>query len=236
MLVVCALALIVAAGAFLVTGLASGDVGDLTVSMALCVASLVVVAVSARLSRPRPASTEATAPEPVAPDGAEPGPAPLVVVEDDPTVPAEEAPASIWSAPPEEIEAPAPAPVAAPVEVPFPIADYDDLEAEQVVALVPELWPEELSVVAARERRTRARPVVLDALAATAGDPRLAFPIAEYDSLDTAQVTGLLDRLDAVDLVTVQTAERAGQARVGVLVALADALAARREPIGARRP
>lgn len=293
MLVVCALALIVAAGAFLVIGLAGGDVGDLYVSMALCVASLVVVAVSARLSRPRPARVGSTPPEPVAPDGdddpeAAPAssPGPVAVVEDDPTAPLEERLARVTAAeeaelaarrservPPEvddgdddiwaarepgraaaagSLDAPAVEPVPEPVVGPdpakeaepasepvggvsFPIADYDALEAEQVLPLVADLWPEEVPVVAARERRTKARPAVLDALASAAGEPRLAFPIAEYESLDTEQVTRLLDRLDASDLVTVQTAERAGQARVGVLVAVADALASQRQSVGAPR-
>lgn len=48
----------------------------------------------------------------------------------------------------------------------FPIADYDELEEAQILPLVPHLWPNEIPVVAARERATKARPTVLDALAA----------------------------------------------------------------------
>lgn len=287
MLVVCALALVVAAGAFLVIGLAGGDVGDLYLSMGLCMASLVVVAVSTRLTRGRPPRGASEPPTPVPPHGEEEAvavPAAMAAaaagvgtldLEDDPSASlgerlarvdlVEEARSDaeakgdgpvIWAkpdrtvaaAPPEpEPEAapavvsvvdkptPAPsAPVAAgpvapapPVDGPgadFPIADYDALEAAQILPLVSRLWAEEVPLVADRERSTKARPAVLDALAEAAHDPELAFPIAEYASLDADQVIRLLDRLDAGDLRTVQTAERSGPARVGVLVAVADAL------------
>jgi hypothetical protein len=251
-LVICALALVVAAAVFLVIGLAGGDVGDLYLSMVLCVASLVVVAVSARLSRLRPAPAGSEPPAAVDPIGAdeaeadeddEPAgalvtdpaaglsdrlakrPAPAVAAVDD---------GSIWAAPEAEVEPepqvepePRPAPVVATAGAPFPIADYDDLAAEQILPLVPELWPEEVPAVAERERATKARPAVLDALARAAGDPTLAFPIAEYESLDTEQITKLLGQLDEADLATVQVAERSGPARVGVLVAVANQLAAR---------
>ena len=93
---------------------------------------------------------------------------------------------------------------------------------------MPKLWPEEVPLVAERERTTKARPAVLDALADVAGDPALAFPIAEYESLDTEQITRLLARLDEADLATIQAAERSGPARAGVLVAVTNQLAARR--------
>jgi len=290
-LVVCALALVVAAAVFLVIGLAGGDVGDLYLSMALCLASLVVVAVSARLSRVKAAPAASEPPAPVSPEGAEeaeaetspvaveaavaapepvaaPAPAPvadptaglgarLVKADRPEPTPTPVDDGSIWAAapPPSEAEAdeegspprvdpepepePEPAPRAGADAAPptadddavagaFPIADYDDLAVEQILPLVPQLWPEEVPVVAARERATKARPAVLDALAEAAGDPALGFPIPEYERLDTEQITRLLDRLDAAELATVQAAERSGPARVGVLVAVANQLAARR--------
>ncbi len=268
MLVICALALVVAAAVFLVIGLAGGDVGDLYLSMVLCLASLVVVAVSARLSRIRTAPAASDPPAPVDPVGsAEAEAAPEAVeVREPATVAAGPAPAlvgaptaglsvrlakgdgaprddgSIWAADPApavevdtapqvepepdpEVEA---EPVAADGPAPFPIADYDHLAVEQILPLVPRLWPEEVPLVAERERATKARPAVLDALAEAAGDPALAFPIAEYESLDIEQITRLLERLDEGDLATVQAAERSGPARVGVLVAVANQLAARK--------
>lgn len=269
MLVICALALVVAAAAFLVMGLAGGEIGDLYLSMVLCVSSLVVVAVSARLSRIRPAPAASEPPAPVDPLGAaeaEPVTGTDTVLETEPAagtapvprpepvtqatpVAAEVRPtedvvrassedeAAIWSAAPTSVavaERPEPErevqvrPLVEPEVEPFPIADYDALAVEQILPLVPRLWPEEVPMVADRERATKARPAVLDALAERAGDPGLAFPIAEYESLDTAQVTGLLDGLDDADLATVQAAERSGPARVGVLVAVANQLAARK--------
>lgn len=257
MLVVCALALVAAAAVFLVIGLAGGEIGDLYLSMVLCVASLVVVAVSARLSRVRTAPAATEPPEPVAPREAEPAveerppvaagvvadpmaglsdrlakrPAPTPAPVDDGSIwaagPAPEVEAEPAPEPQPEVEAPAAAPVDVTDDAGFPIADYDDLATAQILPLVPRLWPEEVPVVAARERATKARPAVLDALAEAAGDPGLAFPIAEYESLDTEQITRLLDRLDPADLATVQIAERSGPARVGVLVAVANQLAAR---------
>jgi hypothetical protein len=249
-LVICALALVAAAAVFLVIGLAGGEVGDLYLSMVLCVASLVVVAVSARLSRTRPAPAAAEPPAPVAPTGAdeeddhaeaegsdEPVAKPAVRLAKTPapeTAPADDG--SIWAAgrsasDPGPVVEPEPAPepqVEAEGAAPFPIADYDDLDVAQILPLVPRLWPEEVPVVAARERAAKARPAVLDALAGVTGDPSMAFPIAEYESLDTEQITRLLNRLDEADLATVQAAERAGPARVGVLVAVANQLAARK--------
>ncbi len=278
MLVICALALVAAAAVFLVIGLAGGDVGDLYLSMVLCVASLVVVAVSARMSRVRPAPAAGGPPDPVAPVGAaeaEKGtktetaeksekaekaegpvdepvdepvadpmaglsarlakqPVPAAAPVDDGSIwaagrPAPDPTPAVESDPEPQVE---PEPVAAvdltSRDTSFPIADYDDLAVAQILPLIPRLWPEEVPVVAARERATKARPAVLDALAKAAGDPSLAFPIAEYESLDTEQITRLLDRLAPSDLATVQVAERAGPARVGVLVAVANQLAARK--------
>jgi hypothetical protein len=50
-------------------------------------------------------------------------------------------------------------------EVEFPIADYDELEAEEILPLLPQLYSDELEVVAERERATKDRQVILDRLA-----------------------------------------------------------------------
>jgi hypothetical protein len=49
-------------------------------------------------------------------------------------------------------------------EVPFPIADYDDLTTDEVVGLLPQLYSDELDVVEARERQGAARPLILETL------------------------------------------------------------------------
>ena len=63
-----------------------------------------------------------------------------------------------------EVEvAPAATPVAAsPLD--FPIADYDDLTAGQILPLLPQLYTDEIGIVEARERATKARPEILDRL------------------------------------------------------------------------
>lgn len=226
MLVVCALALVVAAAAYLVLGLLGGDIGHLYVSMALCAGSLAVLVASARISRPHLVAA-GPQPDPVAPEGLDVGAPVDVVASVDVDAPLDAAGEddAWWAPPPSE---PAPAPAASTVPPGFPIADYDRLDQDQILPLLPELWPDEVRVVAARERATRARPAVLDALATVADDPSLAFPIAEYDALAAEQITPLLERLDVGDLDVVRTAERGGAARVGVLVAVANELASRR--------
>jgi hypothetical protein len=50
-------------------------------------------------------------------------------------------------------------------EIDFPIADYDDLTASQLLPLLPQLYADEIEVVEARERATHARPELLERLA-----------------------------------------------------------------------
>ncbi|WCO65211.1 hypothetical protein PO878_11950 [Iamia majanohamensis] len=275
MLVVAALGLVVAAAVFLVTGLTSGEVGDLYLSMVLCGASLVVLAVSARAARPRlrphgdqarPLDPEADhdAPATVLPAetdvATEPDPAPAPAAApvdggaDEADGADEAAPVVAGDGPSEAVGAAAAAPVPPEgVEVPpaaheeppapavdltddgalFPIADYDALEPVQILPLVPRLYPDEVPTVAARERATKARPAVLDALAAAADDPALAFPVPGYEDLTAEEVTSALDGLDDEALDLVRRAERAGAARAGVLVAVTGRLEGDRPRAGA---
>jgi len=58
-------------------------------------------------------------------------------------------------------------------EVEFPIADYDDLSVAEIMPLLPQLYSDELEVVAERERSTKNRTTILkrlDELAATGTD------------------------------------------------------------------
>ena len=125
----------------------------------------------------------------------------------------------------------APAPVATPVAAAaliFPIADYDDLTAGQILPLLPQLYTDEIGVVEARERATKARPEILDRLAELRGDPPVAaataapparggddwFPIEDYESLTVAQIRPLLRELDGAELILVRDREMAlGQRR-----------------------
>jgi hypothetical protein len=128
----------------------------------------------------------------------------------------------------------APAPAATPVAAAalmFPIADYDDLTAGQILPLLPQLYTDEIGVVEARERATKARPEILDRLAELRGDPPVAaatataaapalggeddwFPIEDYESLTVAQIRPLLRELDGEELILVRDREMAlGQRR-----------------------
>jgi len=63
-------------------------------------------------------------------------------------------------------------------EVEFPIADYDDLSVDEIMPLLPQLYSDELEVVAERERATKGRTQILDRLA------ELATTGTEADALD----------------------------------------------------
>ncbi|CAN5207762.1 hypothetical protein BH18ACT4_BH18ACT4_07710 [soil metagenome] len=51
------------------------------------------------------------------------------------------------------------------LELDFPIADYDELTTDEIMPLLPQLYPEEYDVVEERERAGQARPEILFALA-----------------------------------------------------------------------
>jgi len=58
-------------------------------------------------------------------------------------------------------------------EVEFPIADYDDLSVDEIMPLLPQLYSDELDIVAERERSTKNRRTILarlDELAASGTD------------------------------------------------------------------
>lgn len=126
----------------------------------------------------------------------------------------------------------------------FPIADYDDLNVEEILPLLPQLYPEELPVVEGRERATKNRAVILDTLAdlaaefarsepaagqpaapaaprgVTSGTEDLPFPIEGYDSLTAGQIVPLLGDLEPDELEEVRAHEAGGAGRHTILVAL----------------
>src|SRR5688500_2505822 len=150
---------------------------------------------------PLPTSSPAPAAAPARTPAAVPAPAAAPVADDS----SSEWLASDWEET-EEVEA-----------VDFPIADYDDLTAGQILPLLPQLYPDEIGVVEARELSTKARPEILDKLTELRGETPAApapvgwdddedwFPIEDYESLSAAQIRPLLAELDAEELELVRT-------------------------------
>ena len=74
-------------------------------------------------------------------------------------------------------------------DVLFPIADYDELDSDEILPLLPQLYPEEYDLVEQRERAGQARPEILGALAdlrAGAGGPAapITVPSAPMDEAE----------------------------------------------------
>jgi hypothetical protein len=132
--------------------------------------------------------------------------------------------------------------------VEFPIADYDELTLDEVMPLLPQLYSDELEVVADRERTTRNRPEVLDRLAAlaetgtdadraeeleaigaaepvTTGVPAAADstgyqPMAGYDTMAVSAIIGSLGTLSDSELDDLRAYEVRTKNRRTVLAAI----------------
>lgn len=191
MLFLLSIALVIGALVLLVLGLlVDKGLGLIYTSIAASVVAAIVLIVSVRLDRDRPAAVvegpsslpeasggdEPPVPtathEPVTAFQAEPAPAPPALPE--PPAPVEAQGDDQWA--PQE-----PAATAAPAAEEwaatgsgdgawaddefFPIADYDELTVQEILPLLPQLYPEEIPVVEQRERATKSRAVILDTLA-----------------------------------------------------------------------
>ncbi|CAN5723228.1 hypothetical protein BH20ACT2_BH20ACT2_24680 [soil metagenome] len=133
--------------------------------------------------------------------------------------------------------------------VEFPIADYDDLKVSEILPLLPQLYTDELDVVEERERSTKARSTVLNALGDlrteaaeldsgavvpaaaeeppdrdTGADDVLPFPIEDYDDLTAAEITSVLDQLAEDELLEVREREVRDSNRVTLVRAIDRAL------------
>ncbi len=93
-----------------------------------------------------------------------------------------------------------------------PIADYDDLNAGQIVARLSDLSQAELAAVLAYERGGRNRRAIVERAQALTADP----PWAGYDEADTAEI---LARLDEAIAGSVRDYESRHRRRVTVLEA-----------------
>jgi ferritin-like metal-binding protein YciE len=94
----------------------------------------------------------------------------------------------------------------------FPIADYEDLNAGQIVAQLSDLSQVQLATVLAYERGRRNRRTIVERAQALTADP----PWAGYDEADTAEI---LARLDEAIAAGVRDYESRHRRRVTVLEA-----------------
>lgn len=195
MLVLVSFGLVLLATILLVVGLLTDD--GLTLiyfSIAASFTAAVVLYLAFRRARPK-ADSAAQPPEPIAPEGAEDE---VEARRDEPTAvtpvvaATPEVIAAASPAPEEELEDEAVAAQADPAvevaaasddwtsdddwaddgefDVEFPIADYDELTVAEIMPLLPQLYSDELGIVAQRERTGKARATILarlDELAAT---------------------------------------------------------------------
>jgi hypothetical protein len=106
---------------------------------------------------------------------------------------------------------------AAPAPVEAPIAGYDDLTAEEIVAKLPEQSQATLVQVAAYEQAHDKRTTVLERVAALTGPE----PAPGYDELTADDVQKLLTGGDAALASTVRDYERRHKSRASVLEAAA---------------
>jgi hypothetical protein len=106
---------------------------------------------------------------------------------------------------------------AKPAAVEAPIAGYDDLTADEIVAKLPEQSQATLAQVAAYEGARDARATVLERVEALTGPE----PAPGYDELTADDVQKLLTGGDAALAAAVRDYERRHKGRAGVLEAAA---------------
>src|SRR4051794_1957116 len=114
-------------------------------------------------------------------------------------------------------KAAAPAPRRAAATPAAPIAGYDDLTADEVVAKLPEQSQATLAAIAAYEQAHGARATVLERVTALTG----AEPDPGYDELTADEAQKLLAGGDAALATAVRDYERRHKARASVLEAAA---------------
>ena len=96
-----------------------------------------------------------------------------------------------------------------------PLAGYDSMTADQVVAKLPEQPQQTLAKVKAYERAHQGRTTVLDRVESLSGDE----PIPGYDELPVPAIRNLLSEGDEKLAKRVRDYERAHKARTGVIEA-----------------
>ena len=268
MLVLLSFGLVLVATVLLVLGLLVGDGLTLIyISIALSALAAVILFVAVRVSKPKTAPAGAPAPVPTGPPVASPTATLRPEPQYTPPAPVAAATATLPATPPVAVAPASSAPAAGAEEgdewlaadqeweepaadwdeeLEFPIADYDDLSADEILPLLPQLYTDEIDVVEARERNGKNRAAILDELqrlrAAASGAevapvteaaaPPTApadtfepvFPIEDYDQLMVEEVSGLLGELDRTELETVRAYEVSHQNRTALVREIDDRL------------
>lgn len=233
MLVLLSFVLVLVATVLLVLGLLVTDGLTLIyVSIGISALAAILLVIAVRVSKP-------TAGGPAAPPEPEPGAEPepdrelVAVATGAPAAETEPAPAGSWLASNDQWVA-ADDGWSSDAELEFPIADYDDLTVDEVVPLLPQLYSDELEVVAARERSGMNRRPILDRLAelqetGTDADREPEpdalqgssfFPISGYDTMTVSVIIGSLAGLSDGDLDSVRAYEVRTKNRRTVLAAI----------------
>ena len=206
MLVLVSFGLVLLATILLVVGLLADTLTLVYLSIAASFTAAVVLYLAFRRARPK-ADTDLVAPTPIPPEGAEDEPTEVdpTTITPAATTPDTVVPETVIPAAegPELVDADdAPVLVDAPAtsaagddwttdadwaddgefDVEFPIADYDDLTVAEIMPLLPQLYTDELGVVAERERTGKNRAAILDRL------DELAATGTDADALEAASV------------------------------------------------
>lgn len=182
MLVLVSFGLVLLATILLVVGLLNDGLALIYISIAASLVAAVVLGLAFYLARPKNEAT-ASGPAPLPDDVPSPADvtAAMPVVDAAPApAPAAPAPAAAAAPAPPPPPAPEPAPVAAAAPsgdtdewaeeeewddaFDFPIADYDDLRVDEIMPLLPQLYSDELELVAERERAGKGRSTILKKL------------------------------------------------------------------------
>jgi hypothetical protein len=253
--------LVLVATLLLVLGLIVSDgTGLIYVSIGVSALAALPLVIAVRRSAPAQADAGASGPQPAS-EPTEPEPEPMLVG-------AAASTAAIDTPPPPLPAAIAVAatpaaegdwrtiPEAEPsddVDADFPIADYDDLTEDDVLALLPMLYSDELDIVEDRERHGQRRSAVLGRLAELRAtgtdadrelDPERAdddridtfdedgadrLPISGYDGLTVSEVIAAMGGLSAAELAEIRRHE-AGTRRRRTILAAIDRRAAAGEP------
>jgi hypothetical protein len=178
-LVLLSFGLVLVATVLLVLGLLSDDgLMLIYLSIASSVAAAVVLVIALKLNKPSD-ELRSTGPEPLPIPEPEPAmagasarstaPAPAAAESGDEWLASD---LDTWSADDEWQEGD---------EVEFPIADYDTLTSSQILPLLPQLYADEIPVIEARERATKARPEILEKLDDLRDTATVIEPLADDD-------------------------------------------------------